>query len=363
MGILFRYILWQYLKILILCQIGLTTVYLVIDFFEKLRKFLKYDADFIAMLTYFYFKIPEIAFKLAPLAGLMATLLTIGLLNKNQEITAMRSCGLSFLQITSPFLLSGVCITILLFSFTAVIIPVANDKAEFTKIVKIEGKPRPQAFTATNLWLRIRENTILHIDKVSPNGATLHNVHLYGLTNDFKLNTLIHAEQAQFSNGRWSLHSLLTRELSPKGQVTAHHEKTSSLDLSLTPDDLEHWASFKPDHMTLQELRKYMNRLQEEGHSITRLLTDYWGRISFAFATLILTLIGVAVGFLRLERRGTSMAKGIGQALAIGLLFWTTHSVGIALGRSGALVPLLAGWIACIMFFAVSLNLLLKVRL
>jgi lipopolysaccharide export system permease protein len=363
MGILFRYILWQYVKILLLCQIGLTTVYLVIDFFEKLRRFLKYDAEFIAMVTYFYFKIPEISFKLAPLAGLMATLLTIGILNKNQEITAMRSCGWSFFQITSPFLLIGVGMTVILFACAAVIIPMANDRAEFIKTVKIEGKPLPQAFTATNLWLRIRDNTILHIDEVSPNGSILQNVHVYGLNANFKLDTLIHARQAQFANGKWTLHSLTKRHITPKGTVTANLHKTFPLDLSLTPNDFEHWVSFQPDHMTLQELRKHINHLQEEGHSISSFLTDYWGRISFAFGTLILTLIGVAIGFLRLERRTTSMGKGIGQALAIGFLFWTTHSVGIALGRSGALVPLLAGWIACIMFFAVSLNLLLKVRL
>ncbi len=48
--------------------------------------------------------------------------------------------------------------------------------------------------------------------------------------------------------------------------------------------------------------------------------------------------------------------------LGIGLVFWATHSVGISLGRSGALLPVIAGWIACIMFLLVSLNFFLKVR-
>jgi lipopolysaccharide export system permease protein len=41
MTILFRYLLREYLKIFAMCFSGLMTVYLVIDFFEKVRRFLR----------------------------------------------------------------------------------------------------------------------------------------------------------------------------------------------------------------------------------------------------------------------------------------------------------------------------------
>ena len=103
MGILFWYIVRHYLGILTLCLTGLTTIYLVIDFFEKLRKFLRHDAELTSMLLYFVCKIPDISFQLVPFAVLMASLLAIGLLNKSQEITAMRSCGVSIVHVTMPF--------------------------------------------------------------------------------------------------------------------------------------------------------------------------------------------------------------------------------------------------------------------
>ena len=40
MPILFRYLLKEYAKIFLMCFAGLMTVYLVIDFFEKVRRFL-----------------------------------------------------------------------------------------------------------------------------------------------------------------------------------------------------------------------------------------------------------------------------------------------------------------------------------
>ena len=81
MGILFWYILRHYAKILVMCITGLTSIYLIIDFFENLRRFLRHDAEFSSMLMYFFFKIPDISFKLAPFAALMATLLALSLIH------------------------------------------------------------------------------------------------------------------------------------------------------------------------------------------------------------------------------------------------------------------------------------------
>ena len=52
MGLLFWYIFRQYAKVFLMCLSALLTVYLVVDFFEKLRKFLKYDADLSAILAF-----------------------------------------------------------------------------------------------------------------------------------------------------------------------------------------------------------------------------------------------------------------------------------------------------------------------
>src|ERR1043165_1960514 len=67
MSILFRYIFREFGKIFLMCFSGLMTIYLVIDFFEKVRRFLRYDADWLDVLTYFLLKVPAISFHIAPL--------------------------------------------------------------------------------------------------------------------------------------------------------------------------------------------------------------------------------------------------------------------------------------------------------
>jgi len=131
MGKIFWYVLRKFGQNFLLCMSTVLTIYLVVDFFEKLRKFLKYDADLSLMLSFFVYRIPEITFLLAPLGALMASILTIGGLNRTREITAMRSCGLSFYQISVPFFAFGLFVSAIGFGLTAVFIPLANLKAEY----------------------------------------------------------------------------------------------------------------------------------------------------------------------------------------------------------------------------------------
>ena len=71
----------------------------------------------------------------------MATLLTIGLLSRSHEITAMRSCGISLYWITSPFIFLGTVLAMVLFLFSSTVIPLALAKAEQIKTTQIENAP------------------------------------------------------------------------------------------------------------------------------------------------------------------------------------------------------------------------------
>ncbi len=362
MGILFWYIVRQYLGILTLCLTGLSTIYLVIDFFEKLRKFLGHDAELSTMALYFLYKLPAISFQLVPFAVLMACLLTIGLLNKNHEITAMRSCGVGILHVTMPFLAVAGLVTVILLGSTAVVIPLANAKAEYIRTVEIQHKPQPLSFRSENLWLRIHDNEIMHIQRVDPEGTQLHEVTLYRLDDRFHVHELLTAAKAGFTEGQWSLHDVGQRTIRPDGMMEMTRRTIVPLELSLTPDDLKTWNALEPEHMTLARLGRHIEHLEQKNLNATTFLADYWKRVAYAFVPLMMTMLGISIGLIETGSRTTSLAKGIGQALSISFLFWAMNSIGLTLGRSGALLPVVAAWIACVTFFLVSLNLFLRVR-
>jgi lipopolysaccharide export system permease protein len=362
MPILFRYLFLEFGKIFFMCFSGLMTIYLVIDFFEKVRRFLRYDADWLDVLTYFSLKVPAISFQIAPLAVLMATLLTFGLLSRGHEITAMRSCGISLFWITSPFIIfaAGISLTLLLFSST--VIPLAASKSEEIRATRIEKKPPAAAVTLKQPWTRVGANRLMYVTSVSVGGELLRGVRLFQLNHNFQLTDMTEAEEARYGGSTWTLYQGRHRKFFPDGTVSTTLLDHQAIALTLIPDDFTTWLAGDSEMMTFHDIRAYSRRRQQQGTQTSQLQTDYYSRIAFPFVTVIMVLVGIALSLRRSGSRGGSMAMGIGQAFAIGFCFWATHSVAIAFGRGGALTPILAGWMANILFLSFGLYLLLKVR-
>ncbi len=132
--------------------------------------------------------------------------------------------------------------------------------------------------------------------------------------------------------------------------------------LPLIPDDFTTWLAGDSELMTFHDIRAYTRRRQQQGSQAARLTTDYYSRIAFPFVTVVMVLVGIALSLRRSGTRGGGMAMGIGQALVVGFCYWTTHSIAIALGRGGALTPLIAAWMANVLFMSFGLYLMFKVR-
>jgi lipopolysaccharide export system permease protein len=362
MTILFRYILCEYAKIFGMCFSGLVTIYLVIDFFEKVRRFLRYESGIVPIAMYFALKIPSISFQVAPFAILVATLLTLGLLARSNEITAMRSCGISLLWMTSPFLLFAAGVSLILFLFSSTIIPLASEKAEEVRVVQIEQRTAPVTVQAPQPWARISADGLMEVDEIDAEGKTLRGVRLFYFRPPFTLDRITQAAEARYTPHGWVFRNGNHRRFHSDGTVELTPFAEQAINIPVIPDDFSSTLVGNSETMTFQEIRNYLARFRHEGFSFARLLTDYYGRVAFPLVTIVMVLVGIALSLQRSGVRGGNMAVGIGQAFIVGFCYWTTHSVAIALGRGGALAPLLAGWMANALFLSFALYLLLKVR-
>ncbi|MGQ0666782.1 MAG: LPS export ABC transporter permease LptG [Nitrospiraceae bacterium] len=362
MTILFRYILREYAKIFLMCFSGLLTIYLVIDFFEKVRRFLRFDSGVLAILTYFALKIPSISYQVAPFAILVSTLLTLGLLSRSNEITALRSCGVGLLWMTSPFLLFASGVSLVLLAFSSTIIPLASEKAEEVRLIQIEKRPTPVTIQTIQPWVRIGADAIMRIREIGASGTILRGIQVFHFDPAFRLDQLTEAAEARYAPDAWTFLNGNRRLFQPDKTVDLTLFATQRADIALIPDDFSSSLTGNSESMTFREIRNYVDRFQDEGISFSRLLTDYYGRLAFPLVTVVMVLVGIALGLRGSGVRGSSMALGIGQSFIIGFCYWTTHSVAIALGRGGALEPMLAGWMANLLFLSFALYLLLKVR-
>jgi lipopolysaccharide export system permease protein len=362
MPIIFRYLFREYAKIFFMCFAGLMTIYLVIDFFEKVRRFLSHDAQWVDVLSYFVLKVPAISFQIIPLAVLMSTLLTLGLLSRNNEITALRSCGISLPWIASPFLAFAVMMTLVLLLFSSTVIPLATSKAEQIRAVYIEKKPPSAVVKLQQPWVRVDGDTLLHVSSIAIGGDRLADVQMFHFDHNFRLIDMTEAREAHYADRSWTLHEGFLRRFNRDGSVTVTDFNRKPISLTMIPSDFTGGLAGESELMTFHDIRESRNRLYQHGSQIARLLTDYYGRIAFPLVTIIMVLVGIALSLRRSGTRGGSMAIGIGQALVVGFLYWASHSIAIAFGRGGALPPVVAGWLTNVLFTSYGLYLMLKLR-
>src|SRR5262249_49265337 len=109
-GILDRYIILGFLKIVALSLLCTTALYLIVDFFDPIDGILKAGAPVWSAIRYFLYKLPVLLSRVFGFAVLFSTLFSIGMLSRTQEITAMRAAGISVHRIALPLFVTGIVI-------------------------------------------------------------------------------------------------------------------------------------------------------------------------------------------------------------------------------------------------------------
>lgn len=362
MTLLMSYLFREHLRVFWPCLGGVAMVYLVVDFVEKIRRFVTYQADFRHVLWYFILKLPGILFQILPLAVLMSTVLTLAILSRNNEITAMRSSGVSLYWVSVPFLVVAQMMSLLMLWAGSAVIPSANQQAEALREFRIEGKPPAAVFQNSAMWVRLGDQTLMKGDLPDDHAPKIYGISLYKLAPDFSLRELVFAKELRHESGEWVLLSGM-RRMFQAGQVV-RSQPFDRLPISWTqkPDDFRRTVRIDSDALSLRDLAAYVERLRQDGYNPARYATDLFGRTAFPFVCLIMALIGITMSLTESGARSTGLVKGIGYSLLIAFLYWATHSVALAFGRSDVLPPLFAGWAANLLFLSLAGYLFLRVR-
>ena len=236
MGILDRYIGQTWLRLLMLCLGGFVGIYLVIDLIEKVPRFLRSGGSAGDMLEYFFWKLPEMVSRTATFSILMATLLTLGVLSRDSEIVAMRSCGISLLKISLPMLVLGFMASIMLLINAELILPHSYARTELIDRIKVKKRGESVTFKRNNIWFRSR-SMILQARLFEPKTRTLSGVVVWSVDGSMNPVSRIDSATAVYREGRWILNSATTRNFQTAAGYAPQFAQTLALDLSLKVED------------------------------------------------------------------------------------------------------------------------------
>ena len=335
MKILVRYLTFEFLRNLLLISACFLSLFLIIDFFEKIRMFLSNNATFQQMATYFLFRIPLIVSQFLPAATLLTALMTYGYLSRHSEIVAMKANGISLYRASFPILIIAALICILIFFLNERITPYTNERCEQIRFIEVQKRQSLGTFKQDQIWYRGQKG-IYNFRLFDVQTNRLRGITIYYMGQDMKLTMRLDAEWGEWLDGRWLLHNLLITRFQTGEFPTLENIAQQTVDLPEKPDDFK-VVQKNTDSMGYSELKRYIGKLQSEGYDATQYVVDLHGKIAFPLVSIILTVIGISFS-LRSERSG-GIAQGIGIGLFIGFSYWLVFAFGMSLGRSGALPP------------------------
>jgi lipopolysaccharide export system permease protein len=345
MSIIDRYLtkeIFKYFTIVLMAAIG---IYLAVDFFENADKFINAGLSVSRILLFFQLKIPLIVAQITPVGILLAVLIAFGMMNKNNEIVALKSGGMSVHHFIRPIIFIGLLITVCLFFISETLVPITISKAN--DIWRREVKKYTLTTARKNIWFR-GDRSISHITYFNPKDQTISGITLNYFDQQFRLTRRVDAAKGRFKQGQWVLYDTMEQVLNQKTgsyDVEILSEKVENIDFK--PDDLKR-AAKKSEEMSFQELYRFVQDIESEGYDATPYWVDYHSKFALPVACLILCLIGTGITLGKNARHGLSIT--IIYGITVVFLYWISQSFCLSLGHGGVISPIIAAWISNFMF-------------
>lgn len=358
MRILYRYVTREILVTFFIVSVAVLSIYVAIDFIEKIDNFMEAGVPTSRCIVYLAYKLPFIVVQIAPVGFLLSILIALGLMSKNNEIIALKSCGIGKDRLLKPTMVLGVFFCGGLFVLAETVVPVFTANANHIWLQEVRKK-NIYATKTNDIWMRTARR-IIHIKQYSPEDKRVSGVTIHSFDNDFRLIRRVDAQSGLFENGRWQLSDAVQQVLEEdSGTYRIDLKDTLIADIDINPDDLAR-AAKRSDEMGLAELGRYIEKVEREGYGAARYRVDYQNKMATPFVCIFLSILGTAIALRGKLREG--MPISITYGLAIAFMYWIFNSFCLSLGYAEMLPPLVSAWMANLVFTCASGMLLLNVN-
>ena len=341
-----------------LAFVGLLGIFYITTFIDLSDKLFKEQATGAMLLRYFWYATPEFIYYVLPISGLVATLVTIGLLTRTSELTVMKACGISLYRAAAPILCLSVVWSGGLFALGETVLAHANRTAEMLNREIRTG--RTQTIDLLNRQWLYNDGVIYHYRYFDAARSAIDGLSVYRF--DTGLRSLAHRTYAAYAayENEWEGHDVWSRDFSTPEKTFSSYRNDAKRALPAVPSPAV-FAAERTDAelMNFRELEGYIVDLRGRGFDVADLVVDLHRKASFPFVTVILTLIAVPFAVIT-GARGALYGVGVGIVLAFA--YWSVLSVFGALGSAGVLLPAAAAWAPNLFFGASAGYFLLTVR-
>jgi lipopolysaccharide export system permease protein len=335
--ILESYVAREFLKFVWLSLLTFVSLFVIVDFFEKIDRLVRAQLGAGQLLEYLILKLPFAIGQVLPAAVLLGVMLTFGLMSRSHETMAIRTSGLNILSLIRPTIIYSGVVALLLLALNLYLIPWSQGQLDLFWQTQVEKKPPRNLHKLEHFWYK-GDQAIYNIVLFRKNIQTLDGVKIYIFDRHFHLVQIVAAARAQWQGDHWRFFNGYIQSFDRSGVVTG--EKFRQRDLALTerPKDFANLEK-KVTEMDVNELYRYTTRLERDGYKSTPYRVDLYNRFSLSITPLILVVLGLGLALRHEQVYLTSM---VAVGLGLMFLYWLFFGFCASFGQAGSIPPLLA---------------------
>ncbi len=325
-----------------------------------------------------------------PMSALMATIMSVGSLNADHEIIAMRAGGMTYRQILRPYAVFGLLASLFMIWYQLEVIPVCSRGMQ-TLTAQIYNYNPTAVIEPSQFNLLVDEDNLrrtIYVESIRENPETgnsrLNNIQVRTskkIGDIFRMDELIIAEWGKKIEKTKDQNQLPNTGIKAlrlyNGYIFSYDSKNSSfrrvdfrngsMDINIRETNITDFEETNKIDVTsmdyrglslgIKKLERKKKKNSQDNQLYRRIRTEYHKRFSLPFSILIFIYLGFPLGITN-KRMGKGM--GFGQSVIFIFIYFGLFLSSDAIAVYGAGVhPVLAAWMGNIvlLFFALLINL------
>lgn len=365
-GILDRYIGRSILLTSMLVLMTLVSLASIFAFISELDDVGKGSYSVSDAAQYVFLTIPGKAYMLFAPAVLLGSLLGLGALASNSELTVMRAAGVSGARIIRAVLLTGVGLMLLIALLGETIMPRAEQIAEELRLTALEKQLSIKG--RKGLWLKSADQFV-NVGTVMPDFTLLDvSVHRF---DEHSLSLAVRAARARLEGDDWLLEDVELTRLNNgaiasermesiswadfvRGNTTDTGSNTRDEDVpDLVSADVLKSISVSPESLSASNLYDQIHYLKQNQLDSRRIELAFWVKIASPLSTLVMLMLSLPFVFASQRSGGAGQKIFIG--IMLGIIYVLLNELLTQLALANGLSPLLSALLPLAVFLLVAI--------
>jgi len=394
MRTIYKYIAFELLPPFLLSVAVMTLILMLTQMFKLMEMIITKGVDFLTVGELFIYYIPAILVLSVPMSMLVSSLMAFGRLSEDNEITAMRACGISIYRLMVPVVIIAIVLSGVMIYFHNTVVPIANHK--FKNLLMDIGMKRPDLNIREGIFIHDFPGYQLFISDMNAKTGDLENVTIMKYDAG-RLTDVIFARRGNLGGSTkgsitgdvvtMTLYDGEIHEMDPDKPEFYRRLRFSKEVINLYTDTalIRRDSDYKTEkEMTNKELEEHLVKVDE---TLAKLREEYekesdpankerkkkqvdnfinirnsylveiYQKYSIPFATLSFIFFGVPFGMI-IKKGGKGI--GFGMSVIFFLIYYVFIVGGQSLGSRNILPPLLAMWLPNIVFGALGVFLVYR---